>query len=165
MRQAAVPHVVAAGRLLVLVTILASIGGCSGDAAPSASGTGPPPGGAVPTLAGTSWIVVSVAGRSPIAGAVPTVTFDAERVNGTGGCNQYGGSYRVDLSTGQLAVRELVSTDMGCLQAGVSAFETTFLQALGSASQVALDPTGQLTLTGPAGRIVLVHLEHPASSG
>jgi heat shock protein HslJ len=159
-----VPHLTAAVRLFALLVIVATVGACSGDATPSGSGTGPS-GGAVPPLAGTSWIVVSVDGRTPVAGAVPVVTFDADRVGGTGGCNQFGGPYRLDPATGQLEVRELVSTEMGCLQAGVSAFEGVFLKALGGVRQASIDPTGQLVLDGPAGRIVLVHLEHPAASG
>ena len=144
---------------VALVGILAgSLVACAAEVGPSGS----PPGGAISGLAGTSWIVVSVDGRSPVAGAVPTATFDAVRVSGTGGCNQYGGPYRLDPSTGQLGVGELVSTDMGCLGAGVSAFETTYLRALGGATQAKLDPLGQLVLSGATGRIVLVRLEHPA---
>ena len=158
------PHLIAA-RLLVLLTILATLGACSGDAAPSGPGTGSPPGGAVATLAGTQWIVVSVNGQKPIAGAVPTVRFEADRISGTGGCNQFSGPYQVDLATGQFAVRDLMSTEIACLGAGASAFESLFFQTLGRTNQVALDPTGQLILTGPAGRIVLVTLEHPAASG
>ena len=158
------PHLSAAVRLLALLTILATVGACSADATPSGPGSGPS-GGTPSTLAGTSWIVVSVGGRTPMAGAVPTVTFEADRVGGTGGCNQYGGPYRFDPATGRFEVRELVSTDMGCLQAGVSAFEGLFLKVLGAASQASLDPAGQLILDGPAGRIVLFHLEHPAASG
>lgn len=153
------PHLAAARRFLALLTIALAIAACGGDTAPSGS---PPPGTGSP-LAGTSWIVVSVNGRSPVPGAVPTVRFDADRVSGSGGCNQFGGSYRANPSTQQFAAGELVSTDMGCLQAGVSAFETTFLQALGGSTQAALDPIGQLVLSGAAGRIVLVRLEHPAA--
>jgi heat shock protein HslJ len=108
---------------------------------------------------------VSVDGRSPLVGAVPTATFDAERVGGTGGCNQYGGPYRFDPATGRIQFRELVSTDMGCVQAGVTTFESVFLQALGGSTQAAIDPSGRLILSGPVSRIVLVHLEHPAVSG
>jgi heat shock protein HslJ len=157
-----VTPLVGVGRILVLVTLLGAIGACAADAPASGSA---PPGGTTPALVGTSWIVVSVNRRAPIPGAVPTVTFDGDRVSGSGGCNQFGGSYRADTSTGQLLVHDLVATSVGCLQAGVSGFEDVFIQALGGASQVALDPTGELVLSGPAGRIVLVTLEHPAVGG
>jgi heat shock protein HslJ len=141
-----VTPLVGVGRILVLVTLLGAIGACAADAPASGSA---PPGGTTPALVGTSW----------------TVTFDGDRVSGSGGCNQFGGSYRADTSTGQLLVHDLVATSVGCLQAGVSGFEDVFIQALGGASQVALDPTGELVLSGPAGRIVLVTLEHPAVGG
>jgi hypothetical protein len=54
---------------------------------------------------------------------------------------------------------------MGCLQVGVSTFESAFLVALSSARQASLDPaSGQLHLDGPSGRIVLVPLEHPVAT-
>jgi heat shock protein HslJ len=167
-----VPHPAAARRFLALLSIALAFAACGGDTGPSGSpprasghSVGGSSAGTGSTLAGTSWIVVSVNGRSPVPGAVPTFRFDADRVSGSGGCNQFGGSYRADPSTGQFAARELVSTDMGCVQAGVSAFESTFLQALGGTSQAVLDPAGQLILSGPAGGIVLVALEHPAVGG
>ena len=108
---------------------------------------------------------MSVDGRSPVAGGVPTATFDADRVAGTGGCNQYGGPYRLDPATGRIQFSELVSTDMGCVQAGVTTFESVFLRGLGGSTQAAIDPSGRLILSGPVSRIILVHLEHPAVSG
>lgn len=114
------------------------------------------------SLANTSWIVASVNGRVPIAGAVPTISFTADAVTGSGGCNHIGGRYQVDSATGQFATRDVASTAMGCLQPGVSDFESLFLQALGGSSQAAIDADAQLILSGPASRIVLVALIHPA---
>jgi heat shock protein HslJ len=158
-----VPHHVVArlvrlARLVLLVAIVVAIGGCSDEVGPSAS---PPPGG-ISTLTGTSWIVVSVNGRSPIAGAVPTLAFDAGQIKGFFGCNQGGGRYRLDGATGRFDVQDLAETAMGCLQPGVTEFESVLVQVLGGATQVTLDPTGQLILSGPGGRIILVTLEHPA---
>jgi len=138
-----------------------AIGGCSDAAGPSSS----PPPGAISTLTGTAWIVVSVNGHSPIAGAVPTLAFDAGTIKAFFGCNQGGGRYRLDAATGRFAVQDLAETAMGCLQPGVTEFESGLVQALGGASQATVDPTGQLILSGPASRIVLVTLEHPAPAG
>jgi heat shock protein HslJ len=143
---------------LLFATFVAS---CGGEPDPSGS----PPAGTLTTLAGTSWAVVSVNDRAPIAGHVPTVAFEAERISGSGGCNQFGGQYRAEPATGQFATRELVSTDMGCAQAGVTTFESTFLQALGAATQVALDPAGRLVLSSPIGRLILVTIDHPGVEG
>jgi heat shock protein HslJ len=142
--------------LLVGLALALALAGCG-----EAGSSGSPPNGAGTTLAGTSWIVLSVAGRPPIAGAVPTISFTADTVGGSGGCNHIGGRYQHDAATGRLAVRDLGGTAMGCLQAGVVDFESAFLQALGSATQARLDANGQLIVDGPAGRIVLVTLEHP----
>jgi len=147
-------------RLVAFAAIALVVMGCDAGSAPSPS----LPAGAAPALAGTSWIVKSVDGRAPVPGSVPIATFDAGRVSGTGGCNQYGGPYRLDPATGQLAIRELVSTDMGCLKAGVSAFETVFLRALGGANHATTGPDGELILDGTAGRLLLVPLEHPGGS-
>ena len=135
-----------------------AIGGCSDTLVPSVS----PSPGAISTLGGTSWIVVSVNGDSPIAGAVPTLAFDAGQIKGFFGCNQGGGPFRLDAATGQFAVGNLVATTMSCPRAGVMEFESVLARALGGATQVTLDPTGQLVLSGHGGRIVLVTLEHPA---
>ena len=54
-------------------------------------------------------------------------------------------------------------TAMGCVAAGVSEFEGAVATALGGANRASLDATGRLLLDGPAGRIVLVALEHPAA--
>jgi heat shock protein HslJ len=142
--------------LVVGLVLVIALAGCGSDARPSGS----PPSSAL-TLAGTSWIVRTVSGRAPVPGAVPTIQFTATTVAGSGGCNHIGGNYQLDAATGRLAVRDLGSTAMGCLQAGVGDFETAFLQALGSAARAELDGNGQLILDGPAGRVVLVSLAHP----
>ncbi|HEX2754546.1 MAG TPA: META domain-containing protein [Candidatus Limnocylindrales bacterium] len=151
--------------LIVLLAIVGAISGCGSDGPPTGSAPGSPPDGPLPALAGTAWIVISVNGRSPIAGAVPTIVFDAARASGFGGCNQFGGSYQFDATSGRFVVHEIAATAMGCLQAGVGDFETAFMTALGGSTQAGLDPTGQLILSGPAARIVLVTLEHPGAGG
>jgi heat shock protein HslJ len=147
-------------RLVGLLAIVFALAACGGDDPPPSSGPG-----SGTTFANTSWIVLLVNDRAPVAGAVPTITFSADSITGTGGCNHLGGHYRFDPSTGQIAVRELGSTAMGCLQAGVSDYETLFLQALGTASEATIDAKGQLNLRGPGGRILLVALEHPGLGG
>jgi heat shock protein HslJ len=142
--------------LLLFGALAAALVGCDAGVSPSGA---PPDAGT--TLAGTSWIVKTVAGRAPVPGAVPTIQFGASTVTGSGGCNHIGGTYQHDAATGQLVVRDLGGTAMGCLQAGVGDFEAAFLQALGAATQARVDGSPQLTLDGPAGRVVLVPLIHP----
>ena len=137
-------------RLVLLAAIAFAAVACDFGAPPDIEG------GGVPTLTGTSWSVATVNGRPPVPGAVPTLSFDAGAVTGSGGCNHVGGRYQLDVSTGRFTVLELGGTAMGCVQAGVLDFETAFMTALGRANQAAIDPAGQLVLTGPGTQIVLV---------
>jgi heat shock protein HslJ len=137
-------------RVLVFVIILAAIAGCSTlyDPPPSL-GDGPA------TLVGTSWRVVSVAGRAPIAGAIPTAVFSADRVTGSGGCNSYFGRYRYDPSSGQIEFGEMGATAMACLEGPRNDFETAYFQAIGKVTLVATDAFGRVKLSGPGGEVVL----------
>ncbi len=145
-----------------VLAIAFALGGCGGDPSSDAPGASS---AAVPgTLAGTAWIVVSVNGSAPIAGAVPTISFNADRVNGFFGCNQGGGTYEQDRPNGRILIRELATTLIGCLQPGVGTFEAILVTALGGATRAGLDANGELILSGPGGRIVLVALQHPAAS-
>jgi putative lipoprotein len=140
-------------RIALLLGLVLAVAACAAEApAPSA------PDGAKPsTLEGSSWLVVAVNGRTPVVGTKPALAFEAGgKIQGSGGCNGLGGSFAFDPATGRFAVAELGMTLMGCQQAGVSDFETVFLQALGAASQASLDDTGRLLLGLPGGEIVLV---------
>ncbi len=148
-------------RLTLLLVVAVSVAACGSDPEP----VGSPPAGAPIELVNTAWIVRSVAGRAPIAGAVPTISFSADAIAGSGGCNHLGGRYRYEPSSRRIAFAELGMTAMGCVQPGVGDFETVFVQALGSATQAGLDANGQLIVTGGAGEIVFVHLEHPGQGG
>jgi heat shock protein HslJ len=139
--------------------MILALAACGADPAPS-----DPPGGDPAILAGTSWIVVSVAGRAPMPGSVSTMEFNGDRVTGSGGCNHFGGRFELDPETGRFAASDVSSTLIGCVQPGVGDFESGLLGALGAATRAGIDPSGQLILDGPAGRIVLATLEHPAAS-
>jgi heat shock protein HslJ len=106
-----------------------------------------------PTLAGTAWRAVSVAGRSPVAGREPTIAFEADRVSGSGGCNQFGGSYSyVD---GVLAFGDLSMTLMGCSEP-IGSIEAAFMATLGALKAASIDEAGRFVLDGPGGQVLLV---------
>jgi heat shock protein HslJ len=107
------------------------------------------------TLAGTSWRVVSVGGRPPIGLAVPTASFTADRVTGSGSCNVYSGGYRYDPASGRIELGDLGATAMACLEAPRNEFERAYFQALGRASLVAIDAKGRMQLSGPGGVVIL----------
>jgi heat shock protein HslJ len=101
-------------------------------------------------LAGTAWEVASIGGRAPIAGTTVTVTFQDGSVGGSGGCNAYGGSYRVKGDT--IMVGALASTEMACLEpTGAMEQEAAFLAALGAARMYRLTDDS-LELVGADGQ-------------
>ena len=106
------------------------------------------------TLAGTAWRVVSINSRPPVLGSEPTATFTATEVEGSSGCNTYGGSYAYDASTGLLTFGSLAMTKMAC-DAARNEVETRFTQTIAQVSSASMDPEGRLVLNGPAGQIVL----------
>ena len=134
----------------VVASLVIALVGCSTLYDP------PPSLGAGPTtLVGTSWRVVSVGGRAPVAGAVPTAAFAADRVTGSGGCNSYFGRYRYDPASGQIEFGEMGATAMACVEGPRNDFETAYFQALGKVTLVATDAFGRMKLSGPGGEIVL----------
>jgi heat shock protein HslJ len=108
------------------------------------------------TLAGTTWLVASVNGHSPVAGTAPSAAFTDAQVTGSAGCNGFGGRYRYDPSDGSIAFVELGQTAMLCVDPARNAFESALMQAIGSATTASMDPAGRLVLSGPGGEVVLV---------
>jgi heat shock protein HslJ len=135
---------------LLIAFVLVAVAACSGPPGSSdAIREGHPA-----TLTGTAWRVVSVSGRVPVAAAVPTATFAADRVTGSGGCNTYGGRYQYDPASGRIEMRDLGMTLMACAEAQRNDFETVFFQALGQANLVSVDAQGLMALSGPGAVIV-----------
>jgi len=117
---------------------------------------------AASSLAGTAWWAVSVAGAAPVAGREPTITFAADRVSGTTGCNQYFGGYT--LVGGAIAFSEVGMTRMACDDA-IGQIEGAFTSALTAATTAAIDAEGRLHLAGTGGEIVLEPDSEPATGG
>ena len=133
----------------LLVALLVALVAC--DAAELV----PQPGGPRPqALQGTNWSVVTVAGRAPQQGAAMTIMFLASTARGSGGCNQFGGNYQYDASTGRIAFKELGMTAMACVQAQRMDLEAAYVQALGRATQVDVDADGHLVIGGPGGVVI-----------
>ena len=107
------------------------------------------------TLVGSGWRVVLVNGRAPVPGREPTLAFEAARVGGSGGCNQFGASYRYDPASGAFQIDDAAMTAMACAERAVNEFEVVFMVALPKATTAGLDMTGRLILLGPGTEIVL----------
>lgn len=106
------------------------------------------------SLTGTAWRVVTINGRPPVVGSEPTAVFAATEVNGSAGCNSYGGSYAYDPSEGGITFGIVAMTEMACDEAR-NEVEAAFTQAIGGATSASIDTDGRLVLTGPGGEIVL----------
>lgn len=141
-------HVAFVIRVVVALSLIVAVVACGGSA-PSSS-----PDPAVPgSLAGTAWRVASIDGQNAVPNHEPTVIFDGTRVEGTGGCNGYGGDYTFDADSATLTVGDLMSTMMGCM-GPEGDYEGRFHQAFHGPLKVSILGE-QLTLQGPAGTIVL----------
>ena len=150
------------GRLAVLVaTLVVLLAACSAPATPPGGSVGPRLG----ALTGTTWRVVTVNGRVPVAGGKPTAIFTATQVTGSAGCNHYGGTYAFDASTGAIVFREMGMTAMACAEPARNDFEMLFSQAMGQVNTAAIDPAGRLVLSGPTGQVVLVLDQQRAVEG
>ena len=105
-------------------------------------------------LAGTEWVLETLAGEALAHDVRPTVAFDAEgKVAGNGGCNRYFGAYAVDGDA--IAVGHLGATQMACAPE-VMDQEDRFLDALGIVDHASLRE-GLLVLRfgGPEQELVL----------
>ena len=99
-------------------------------------------------LGNTSWTVISIAGQPTAPEARPTMTFAADgTVSGSGGCNQYNGSFRSDGD--RITVGQVSSTLMGCDgQRGLQ--EAAFLSGLQGATSWRQADDGNLVIGGAA---------------
>jgi heat shock protein HslJ len=138
-------------------SVRAVLVGCLFGLVVSACGAGSEPSlirsSAPGTLAGTAWTAVLVAGQPTVAASQPTATFTADRIEGTTGCNRYGGSYQY--ANGVIKFGQLMSTLIGC-DGAIGAVEGRFNTAIAGATSVSMDPEGRLVLDGPGGSITFV---------
>jgi heat shock protein HslJ len=126
---------------LVLAACSTSTGG---SAKPTSSPVGSPSGAGssatTTTLETTSWQLTGYVGPEgnlvPVPGAVSaTATFDAGRVSGNGGCNDYSASYTIDGD--KLTIGQVAATMKACGPAE-SALETAYFAALGKVATYAI---------------------------
>ena len=127
--------------LVLCAGLLVALPGCGGDDT---------------SLEGTKWVMTAYAvdGSMQEALSTPAVeaTFADGTVSGTGGCNQYNGSYELDgdrLSVGP----SLARTMMACEQA-IMDQEDAYLEALQSAASFKIDGD-VLTIMDDSGATVL----------
>jgi heat shock protein HslJ len=127
-------------RTAAMASLLAfAVAACAATPSPSTPAT--------PTLAGTAWTVTSVGGTETLDAARPTMVFGTDRkVQGTGGCNGYGGPYRLDGDA--IEVGDLAATLILCQDAAIGAQEAAFMAAMRGVRTWRIDPEGALHLSG-----------------
>lgn len=132
------------GLTFALVLALVGAVGCGKDDEKQEPAETPAKG---PELAGTTWLVETVAGRTVLGETQLTLRFGGNgQVSGNAGCNSFHGSFQLDgeaLSFGPLA-----STRMACPEE-IMDQETQFLAALGATERVTLEE-GRTLLLQPA---------------
>ncbi len=131
------------GAMLVMTVLLSACIGADQDRPPS-------PGTA---LTGPRWVLVSLHGSAPIEGREITLSFEETSVEGSGGCNTYGGSYTA--SEDSLSLRGVYWTEMACLEPkGVMEQEQAYFRALNAAARYRVDGD-RLELYDEAGAQIL----------
>jgi heat shock protein HslJ len=100
-------------------------------------------------LNGTTWELYSIGQYSPIPDSTTTIRFEGGQVSGLGGCNQYGGAYKVSAQT--LSFRALYMTEMACTSpGGEMEQESAYLKLLGEAQRFEVT-AGRLQVYGSDG--------------
>jgi heat shock protein HslJ len=112
---------------------------------------------------GPVWQLVEYGPAGELTAVLPTTTitlnFDEEgQLFGSAGCNQYSGGYELDGRS--LTIGPLASTRMACLEEGIMAQETAFLQALEAAHSVSLIED-RLTISYEGGELHFVPQAEP----
>jgi len=110
--------------LLVLTVMLAACATAE-PASPSGEGNG---------LMDSEWVLVSLNGGDLIEGKAVTLRFAEGSIEGSGGCNTYGGSYTV--SGEGLNLSDLYWTEMACMEpGGIMAQEQAYFGVLNAAAR------------------------------
>ena len=156
-------------RLLTAAALLAVVSACT-SIAPSPSPSGSPPASSPPppsspppssgtseidgplgNLAGTGWRVLRIDETVPVAGSEPTIAFRDGQMEGTTGCNSYGGQVMIEGTSFEAG--ELMMTLIGCMDE-ISEVEAAFIRAIHEANEIAAEGAN-LVIRGPGGSILL----------
>ena len=139
-------------RTLAMIGIASLLAACGQTPTPRATPSATTP-SAGASIAGTRWLLESIAGAPIAGGTTVTAHFAADgTVNGSDGCNRYRGSYTVTGDTVQVA-DSLASTQMACDPA-VMDQARAYLDALLAARGFAVE-NDRLELTGQGGAVLL----------
>jgi heat shock protein HslJ len=149
MRFALRPIVVALGSLLLMMSA------ASAQSPSPTTGSGPED---------TNWRLIRVLSGGSLRGVPADVTatlrMSGGQAGGSGGCNQYGGSYTLDGAS--LTFGQLTTTEMACMD-GSMAIETAYYAALREVTGWSMSD-GTLELTGADGQALARFAVEPGAS-
>ena len=128
------------------------VSGCLAMLVAACAGPGGATSGGAKPLVGTQWMAQTIGGREASVVPPSTVSFDGQRITGSGGCNSFNGT--IGYAGDQLAVGPLATTRMMC-PPEVMKQEAAFLQALQTAQRFTMtewlltlfDPSGNQAMT------------------
>jgi heat shock protein HslJ len=136
-------RIVLTGAALVLAVLLVACGAAETEQPPAAESS----------VAGTEWMLISLSGSGLIEGTEITLSFTDTSIEGSAGCNTYGGSYTA--TEDSLRLSDLYWTEMGCMEPeGILDQEMAYLNALGTVDSFQQN-AGRLELYDQAGTLIL----------
>ena len=92
----------------------------------------------LPSLDGSSWVLVAIRKSKPIPDTTITIEFSQGELNGSSGCNSYFGVYEAE--NGMISVSQLAMTEMACMQPeGVMDQEQEYLQYLAAVDHFSIE--------------------------
>lgn len=108
------------------------------------------------SLENTDWLLISYRGIDAINEVKSTVLFQDNEVSGFGGCNQYGGQYKLPLlGSNRIEIDDLASTLMFCVEPeGAMNQETAFLEILNDADRFEVTE-GRLMIYNNANEVLI----------
>ena len=113
----------------------------------------PGPAGGETGMENTQWNLVSFGETPLIQGSAINLLLAAGQAGGSGGCNSYGGSYKVEGTS--ISFSEITSTKRACTDAQVTEQEQRYFLALETASEYFVEGN-QLRITYNDGQGVLI---------
>ncbi|MHC4432579.1 MAG: META domain-containing protein [Planctomycetota bacterium] len=116
------------GAILVLVVLLAACATAEQDQPPAQSAA----------LLDTEWVLISLNGSALIEGTEITLSLKESSLDGSGGCNTYGGSYTA--SEDRLRLSGVSWTERACIEPeGIMEQEKAYFDALNAAARYRVD--------------------------
>lgn len=114
-------------------------------------------------LVNTSWQLVSFDEGTPVVeNSVVTITFDdTMHIAGSGGCNNFGGGYRINGNT--IDFNEVISTLMACVDENITAQEGSFFFGLEKATTFEISADELIIYYGEGAKMTFTRIENPYS--